>query len=68
VPVQLNSFIDDKKDIMARQHEENVAACWIFELGGASSQQAAKLKLRDRTERETGKRPFVEPSEVKSHE
>jgi hypothetical protein len=57
-----------RSDIRARQSEENIAACWIVELGGAGSLQVAKRKLRERTEQETGLRPFIEPSEVKSHD
>lgn len=54
-----------RDDIRARQAEENVTAKWLFELNVASSELAAKRKLRERTEEETGLRPLVGPADVR---
>lgn len=56
-----------KADIRARQQEENIAARLLVELGYAATEVAAKNKLREVTELETGYRPFIEPSEVREH-
>jgi hypothetical protein len=51
-------------EIRARQAEEDVACRWLVELNVAVSESAAKLKLRDRTEGERGRRPSVAPTDV----
>ena len=53
-------------EIRARQAEEIIAANWLHELGVGSTQKAAKLALRDRTEQESGLRPAVGPAEVRN--
>lgn len=52
-------------EIRARQAQEDIAAEWLCELGVASSERAAKLLLRDRTEERRGLRPEIGPSGVR---
>ena len=54
-----------KNDIRARQAEEQIAAKWLCELGIAATEATAKIKLRERTEQETGLRPEIAPSSVR---
>ena len=54
-----------RADIRARQEEENAAVRLLVDLGYAATETAAKKKLREKTEADTGLRPFIEPSEVK---
>ena len=53
-----------KRDIKARIAEEEAASLWLVELGVAESTRSAKIKLRDRTQTESGLRPFISPSEI----
>ena len=55
-----------RNEIQARQAQENIAAEWLCELGVASSERAAKLLLRDRTEERRGLRPEIGPSGVRA--
>ena len=55
-----------QKEVIARQAQEKIASEWLVELGQASSEQAAKLALRNRTEQATGYRPAMSPSVLKS--
>jgi hypothetical protein len=52
------------EEIRARQAEEDVACQWLVELHVGASEASVKLKLRDRTEQERGRRPSIAPSEV----
>ena len=54
-----------RAEIRARQAEEDVAAAWLVELGVASTERAAKLSLRQRTELERGIRPAIGPAEMR---
>ena len=54
-----------RAEIRARQAEEDVAAAWLVELGVASTERAAKLSLRQRTEFERGIRPAIGPAEMR---
>ena len=54
-----------RNEIQARQAQEDIAAEWLCELGVASSERAAKLLLRDRTEERRGLRPEIGPSGVR---
>ena len=54
-----------KNDIRARQAEEQIAARWLCELGIAPTEVAAKIKLRERTEQETGLRPEIPPNGIR---
>lgn len=51
-----------RKEVMARQAEEKAACEWLVELGQATSERAAQIALRDRTEQATGLRPAMTPS------
>lgn len=54
-----------RTEIRARQAEEGVAAKWLHELGVGSTENSAKLALRERTELETGQRPSIGAAEVR---
>ena len=54
-----------RAEIRARIALEETAIGWLIELGVSSSPEAAKIKLRDRTEAERGLRPIIPPSEVR---
>jgi 2-phospho-L-lactate guanylyltransferase (CobY/MobA/RfbA family) len=54
-----------RREIRARQAEEEVAAIWLSKcLVPAITPLAAKRELRNRTEKEKGVRPFIAPREV----
>jgi hypothetical protein len=54
-----------KREIRARQAEEETAAKWLCSLlPPGSSALAAKRQLRRRTEKESGLRPFIGPKEM----
>ena len=53
-----------RKEILARQAEEEVAAEWLFELGAGTSELAAKRALRRMTQKRRGTSPSIGPKEV----
>jgi hypothetical protein len=54
-----------KKEIRARQDQEEVVCDWLCELKISSSRSAAKLQLRDKVFSIKGTRPELKPSEVR---
>jgi hypothetical protein len=54
-----------RSELAAMQALENVAEEWLCELGQASSPPAAKIILRDRTEKQTTLRPSLAPSDIR---
>lgn len=55
-----------RREVIARQAQENVICQWLVELGQAKSVQSAQISLRNRAEQETGLRPSMSPSHLKT--
>ena len=54
-----------KAEIQARQATEQIACQWLVKLDQASSEKAALLALRKKTEQELGLRPRLSPSDLR---